>query len=80
MTEAGRSGNMKGIRRIFTFLKPRRLLRITVILLLLTAAAYLFLERNLTQVILDTAYTRAHAIAVETMNQHSWTAARIALL
>ncbi len=69
MTEAGRSGNMQGIRRIFTFLKPRRVLRVIVILLLLLAAAYLFLERNLTQVILDTAYTRAHAIAVETMNE-----------
>lgn len=60
---------MKRLKRIFTFLRPRRLLRLTVILLLLLAAAYLLLERNLTQVILDTAYTRAHALAVETMNE-----------
>lgn len=60
---------MKKIRRFFTFLKPRRLLRITVLILLLAAVAYLFLERSLTQVMLDTAYTRAHAIAVETMNE-----------
>ncbi|MBR5230869.1 MAG: sporulation protein YunB [Clostridia bacterium] len=60
---------MKKIRRFFTFLKPRRIIRISVILLLLLSAAYLMLERNLTQVILDTAYTRAHALAVETMNE-----------
>ena len=60
---------MKRLRRIFTFLKPRRLLRIAAVLFILLAALYLFLERNLTQVILDTAYTRAHAIAVETMNE-----------
>ena len=60
---------MKKIRRIFTFLRPRRLLRLILLLLLLSTAAYLFLERNLTHVILDTAYTRAHAIAVETMNE-----------
>ncbi len=69
MTEAGRERGMKKLRRIFTFLRPRRLLRLTVILLFLLAAAYLMLERNLTQVILDTAYTRAHALAVETMNE-----------
>ena len=69
MTEAGRSIEMKRLRRIFTFLKPRRLLRIAAVLFILLAALYLFLERNLTQVILDTAYTRAHAIAVETMNE-----------
>ena len=60
---------MKVFRRIFTFLRPRRLLRLIVIALFLLAAVYLMLERNLTQVILDTAYTRAHALAVETMNE-----------
>ena len=47
----------------------RRLLRWAVILLLVISAVYLLLERNLTSVILDTAYTRAHALAVETMNE-----------
>lgn len=60
---------MNKLRRFFTFIRPRRLLRIIVILLLFLSALYLFLERNLTHVILDTAYTRAHAIAVETMNE-----------
>lgn len=60
---------MRLLKRIFTFLKPRRVLRLTVIVLILLSAAYLLLERNLTSVILDTAYTRAHAIAVETMNE-----------
>ena len=60
---------MNKLRRFFTFIRPRRLLRIIVILLLFLSALYLFLERNLTHVILDTAYTRADAIAVETMNE-----------
>ena len=45
------------------------MLRITVTALVVLAAVYLLLERNLTGVILDTAYTRAHALAVETMNE-----------
>ena len=60
---------MRKNRRFFTFLKPRQIIRISVILLLILSAVYLMLERNLTQVILDTAYTRAHALAVETMNE-----------
>jgi len=59
---------MRFFRRLFTFLKPRRVLRITVLALIALAVIYLLLERNLSTVILDTAYTRAHALAVETMN------------
>lgn len=60
---------MKLIKRFFTIVFSRRLLRWLVLTLLVISTVYLLLERNLTSVILDTAYTRAHALAVETMNE-----------
>ena len=50
-------------------MKLRRLLRIFLIAGLLLLALYLLLEKSLTGVILDTAYARAHALAVDTMNE-----------
>lgn len=47
----------------------RRALRMTLLVLLAAACVYLLLEKSLTQVILDTAYARAYALAVEKMNQ-----------
>lgn len=46
----------------------RRALRMGLLVLLAAACVYLLLEKSLTQVILDTAYARAHALAVEKMN------------
>lgn len=60
---------MRFLKRVFTFFKPGRVFRLSVIALVGLAVIYLLLERNLTSVILDTAYTRAHALAVETMNE-----------
>lgn len=47
----------------------RRALRMALLVLLAAACVYLLLEKSLTQVILDTAYARAYALAVEKMNQ-----------
>ncbi len=49
--------------------RPRRILRTFIILALLLATLYLLLEKSLAGVILDTAYTRAYSIAVDTMNE-----------
>ncbi len=46
----------------------RRLLRWMVIVLLLLTAAFLVLENNLSQVILDMAYADAYALAVKVIN------------
>ena len=50
-------------------MKLRRCLRILLILFLLSAALYLLVQKSLTGVILDTAYAKAHALAVDTMNE-----------
>ena len=49
-------------------MKMRRLLRIALLLILLTLALYLFLQKSLSQVILDTAHASAYALAVDTLN------------
>lgn len=49
-------------------MKIRRFLRWLLLAVLLTLALYLLLEKRLTGVILDTAYARAHALAVDTVN------------
>lgn len=46
----------------------RKLLRWTVIILLLLTAAFLVLENNLSQVILDMAYADAYSLAVKVIN------------
>ena len=50
-------------------LRLRRALRILLLIALLGSVLYLLLEKSLTQVILNTAYAKAYAIAVETMNE-----------
>lgn len=50
-------------------MKCRRALRIFLLIALLLAALYLLLQKSLTGVLLDTAYARAYALAVDTMNE-----------
>ena len=50
-------------------LRLRRALRILLLIALLGSVLYLLLEKSLTQVILNTAYAKAYAIAVGTMNE-----------
>ncbi len=49
-------------------MKLRRLLRIGLLILLLSLALYLLLQKSLSRVILDTAHARAYALAVDTLN------------
>lgn len=44
-------------------------LRVAVLILLLVAAMFLLLEKNLSQTLLDMAYATAHSIALETVNK-----------
>ena len=49
--------------------KKRRGVRWVVLVLLLLAAAFLLIEQNLSQTLLDMAYATAHSIALETVNR-----------
>ncbi len=49
--------------------KKRGCARIAVLLLLLTAAALIAMEQNLSQTLLDMAFARAYSMAVETINR-----------
>ena len=49
-------------------MKTRRLLRLALLLALLVLALFLFLQKSLSQVILDTAHASAYALAVDTLN------------
>ena len=49
-------------------MKARRLLRAALLLILLALALYLFLQKSLSQVILNTAHASAYALAVDTLN------------
>lgn len=49
--------------------KKRRGIRWIVLTLLLLAAAFLLIEQNLSQTLLDMAYATAHSIALETVNR-----------
>lgn len=49
--------------------KKRRGIRWVVLVLLLLAAAFLLIEQNLSQTLLDMAYATAHSIALETVNR-----------
>ena len=49
-------------------MKLRRALRVTAILLLLSLALYLLLQKSLTRVILDAAQAQAYALTVDALN------------
>lgn len=49
--------------------KRRSWLRLLLIVILLLTIAFLFVEKNLSQTLLDMAYATAHSIALETVNR-----------